>query len=198
MQVKGWYVLSLTIPLVIFFSGIIGKLFLCGRIGKILVFLFIILTFYNTLKAHIEYLKENFGRSPSDPSNLINELKAVDWIYHEASGQGFKVYSYLPAIYDYPFQHAFWWYGTKKYGYQPEDIAYLPGQPEYIPNGDLAWTNKRATVDGTPIFLIIQGDSGHSERFGQWMGNFSKFCPEKETSIIDSLKVVKLSSCKKP
>jgi hypothetical protein len=196
MQVKGWYVLSLSIPFVIIFVGIMEKVYLRNAFGKLLVYLILLVTFTHTLKAHLEYLNNNFGKLSTDPSNLTNELKAVDWVYLEANGKGFKVYSYLPAIYDFPFQHAFWWYGTKKYGYQPEDIAYLPNQPEYIQKGVLAWTKKRLTTDGTPVFLIIQGDKEHSKRFSEWMGNFSKLCPVKETAIIDSLRVVMLSSCK--
>jgi hypothetical protein len=195
LQIKAWYVLGLTIPAAIFFATILERLFSKNIIGKILIFIFIFFTFSNTLKAHLEYLHKNFQKPSDNPSNLMNEIKAVDWVYQEAAGQGFRVYSYLPAIYDYPFQHAFWWYGTQKYGYQPEDIAYLPGQPEYIQKGELAWTKKKATVDGTPVFLIIQGDGDHSEFFQGWMGNFSKLCPVKETQIIDSLKVVMLSSC---
>lgn len=195
MGIKTWYVLGLTIPAAVFFSSIFERIFSKNIIGKILVFIFILFTFSNTLKAHLEYLGKNFNKPSDNPSNLMNEIKAVDWVYQQAEGKGFRVYSYLPAIYDYPFQHVFWWYGTKVYGYQPENIAYLPNQPEYITKGDLAWTKKKETLDGTPVFLIIQGDSEHSDFFQKWMGNFSKLCSTKETQIIDSLKVVKLVSC---
>ena len=195
LGIKTWYILGLSIPAAIFFVSVIERIFSKNIFGKILVFVFIFFTFQNTLKAHLEYLDKNFLKPSDNPSNLMNEIKAVDWVYQEAGGQGFRVYSYLPAIYDYPLQHVFWWYGTKTYGYQPEDIAYLPGQPEYIQKGERAWTKRKLTKDGTPVFLIIQGDSEHSEFFQGWMGNFSKLCPVKETKIIDSLKVVKLVSC---
>lgn len=195
MQIKGWYILSLSIPIAIFFSGILEKVYQKGKLGKLLVFLFLFFAFTNTIKAHTEYLQNIFQKPSTDPSNLANEVKAVDWVYHEAGGKGFKVYSYMPAIYDYAFQYIFWWYGTKTYGYQPEDIAYLPNQPVYIPKGELAWTKKVATTDGTPVFLIIQKDGENTIRFQEWMGNFSKLCPAKGRQIIDSLKVVKLISC---
>ncbi len=197
MQVKGWYILSLTIPLVIFFAVIFEKIYIINSFGKLLVFLVILFTITNTLKAHYEYLRNNLQKPSNDPSSLINEIQAVDWVYQEANGEAFKTYSYLPAIYDYSFQYLFWWYGTKEYGYQPEEISYLPNQPIYIQNGELAWTKKKTTKEGTPVFLIIQGDSEHSERFDLWMGNFSKLCQVKEKVIIDSLKVSKLSSCSK-
>jgi len=195
MQVKGWYTLSLTIPLVLFFGGILEKEYIKNYQNKFLILLIIFFTFTNTIKAHYQYIKEINLKPSSDPSSLINEIKAVDWVYQEANKEGFKIYSYLPAIYDYAFQHVFWWYGTKKYGYQPEEISYLPNQPVYIQNGNLAWTKKKITKEGVPVFLIIQNDSEHSERFQEWMGNFSKLCQIKEKIIIDSLKVVKLVSC---
>lgn len=195
MQVKSWYVLGLSSVAAVFFSSIISSVYKRHFFGKILVFCLILFTFFHTLKAHSEYLGKNFLKPSDNPSNLTNEIKAVDWVYKEASGRGFRVYSYLPAIYDYPFQHVFWWYGTKTYGYQPEDIAYLPGQPEYISKSAKAWTKTRPTENGIPVFLIIQEDTEHSQRYQEWMGNFSKYCQEKEGKIIDSLRVVKLSSC---
>jgi|GEM_PF-327944 len=195
MGIKTWYVLGLTIPAAVFFSSIFERIFSKNITGKLLVFVFIFFTFSNTLKAHLEYLGKNFNKSSDNPSNLMNEIKAVDWVYQEAAGEGFKIYSYLPAVYDYEFQYTFWWHGTKEYGYQPEEIFYLPNQPEYILKSEEAWTKKKLTKDGTPIFLIIQGDSDHSKRFQEWFGSFGKFCTEKNIVFPFSIEVKKLGNC---
>lgn len=195
-QVKHWYTLGLSIPLVLFISGTLERIYSKNLLGTFAVWLFLFLALTNTIKAHTEYIEGNSLKS-ADPSNLRNEIEAIDTVYSLADGRGFRVYSYIPAIYDFPFQHVFWWYGTKKYGYQPEDIAYLPGQPEYILDQKEAWTKKRPTDSGIPIFLIIQGDGDHSQRLTEWLGNFAYLCTVNEHQIIDSLKVVELSSCSK-
>jgi len=92
MTVKTWYVLGLTIPAAIFFAGILERIYSRNIFGKLLVFIFIFFTFSNTLKAHLEYLGKNFNKPSDNPSNLMNEIKAVDWVYQQAEGKGFRVY----------------------------------------------------------------------------------------------------------
>ncbi len=194
-EVKGWYVLGLSIPIIIFLSGVLENV---GQrpLGSFTVWLFIIYTFYHTLIAHTDYLSKYALKPSADPSNMNNELKAIDWVYTEADGEAFKVYSYLPSIYDYPYQYLFWWYGTKKFGYQPADIAYLPHQPEYIKNNDSFWSKKKPVLNtNSPIFLIIQEDNEHQDRLFAWQGNFAHLCKEKSVQIVPSLSVVRLSSC---
>jgi len=76
--------------------------------------------------------------TPPPESLLSLESLTVCRVYQQADGQGFNLYSYIPSVYDYPNQHVFWWYGTKKYGYQPADVSYLPNQPEYIKDNALS------------------------------------------------------------
>ena len=52
-------------------------------------------------------------RPTDDASLLVNELAAVDWTYQESQGKGFYVYSYLPSVYDYPYQYLYWWGAPK-------------------------------------------------------------------------------------
>mgnify|MGYP001616114463 FL=1 len=65
---------------------------------------------------------------------MANEIRAIDFVYKKAEGKNFKVYTYLPSVYDYPYQYLFWWYGRKNYGYVPGEYVYSPNKPKYIPS----------------------------------------------------------------
>ena len=196
-QVKSWYVTALTIPVIIFLSTVLTSFFEENLLGKIAVWIFILFSFYHVYLAHSDYLNKYALKPSNDPSNMGNQLKAIDWVYTDANGKAFNVYNYLPSVYDYPYQYLFWWYGTKKYGYQPSDIAYLPNQQEYIKNSSIFWTKKKSANADSPTYLIVEKDSENMNRMLAWRGNFAKLCEEKETKIVDNLSVVKLSSCSK-
>jgi hypothetical protein len=197
-HLKNWYVFGLSIPFVILLSGVLANLYYHSRLGSILLWLVIFYSLFHTLSAHVPYLYENVLLPSSDPSNLATELKAVDWVYQEAGGKPFKIYSYLPSIYDYTYQYLFWWYGTGKYGYQPADIAYLPDVPEYIQDSSSFWTKKKPFESDSPTFLIIQGDGDHQDRVYAWGGHFTDLCEIKSFAISSGLTVTKLGSCPKP
>lgn len=196
-QVKSWYVSGLSIPIIIYLSAVLANIFEENLLAKLAVWAFILLSFYHVYLAHSEYLYKYALKSSDDPSSQMNELKAVDLVYAQADGKAFSVYSYLPSVYDFPYQYLFWWYGTKRYGYQPSDIAYLPGQPEYIKDSALFWTKKKEADKTSPTFLIIEKDADHVDRMNAWKGNFSKLCLIKETQVVERLSVVMFSSCAK-
>ena len=87
---------------------------------------------------------------------LKNELLAIDFVYTFAKGENFKVYSYLPSVYDYPYLYLFWWYGQKKYGYIPGEYRYSPNKPQYISNQDKFEGRKDNISD--LVFLIKEPD----------------------------------------
>ena len=91
-----------------------------------------------------------------DPSLYKNEISAIDYVYKVANGKNFKVYTYLPSVYDYPYQYLFWWYGQKKYGYIPGEYVYSPNKPQYIPSQDKFSGRKDNLSD--LIFLIKEPD----------------------------------------
>lgn len=116
------------------------------------------------LKATLTHASMNHN-----PTLFANEIKAVDYVYQQAQGKNFRVYIYLPSVYDYPYQYLFWWYGQNKYGYLPIDYAYLPNQPAYIA-GKEKFISKSNPPDSGLIFLIKQPDQNGERHL--WENNF--------------------------
>lgn len=196
-KLKTWYVLGISVPLIIFLASFTNFILEKKNLYlKILALTLIASTFVFTIKAQVQYINDISSKPSNDRSSLNNELKAIDWVYTNAEGKGFKVYSYLPSVYDFPYHHLFWWYGTKTYKYQPFDTAYLPNQPEYIKNNDLLWKHKKP-VENELTFLIIEDDSEMPTRTQEWLGNFSKLCLIKEEILPWHTKVKMMSQCPK-
>ncbi|KKU33870.1 MAG: hypothetical protein UX47_C0001G0153 [Candidatus Collierbacteria bacterium GW2011_GWA2_46_26] len=180
-KLKEWYTLGLSVPLVLFLGCLLSYLWeRKSVILKTLIIVLMSMTVYYSLKSQWDYTRDVAFKPSDDRSNMRNEIAALDWVYQNAEGQGFKVYSYLPSVYDYPYNHLFWWYGNHKYGYEPVETAYLPGQPEYIRDVDKIWTNKRELGSQELVFLIIEEDMDMPKRTEAWLGNFSKLCLLKE------------------
>jgi hypothetical protein len=55
-------------------------------------------------------------QSPGDAQEYRVQQQVVDWVYKQAQGEPFKVYTYTPLVHDYPYQYLFSWYGNKRYG----------------------------------------------------------------------------------
>ncbi len=128
---------------------------------------------------------------------MRNELTAIDWVYLNAAGRGFRAFSYLPSVYDFPYNHLYWWYGKKQYGYQPAETAYLPNQPEYIRDVEKIWTSKKEVGQENLTFLIIEKDMDMPERETAWLGNFSKLCLLKEIVFPWHARVQMRDNCSK-
>lgn len=170
-DIREWYLYGL-VPFSVFsfaasLTIISGKYWL--RIVSVaLIAVAVILS----VSSKISYLTNEKGRS-DDPGNLNNLLRDIDYIYTDASGYAFKVYTYTPQVYDSVYQYLFWWYGTKKYDYQPAEMSYLPGVPEYIKNNSVFW-NKKKESGNEIIYLIIQHDLTAPDREKNWRNNFPK------------------------
>ncbi len=128
------------------------------------------LIFYVSTISLINYIKAHNSDS-HDPSLLSTEVSAIDYVYKEAEGKNFKVYTYLPSVYDYPYQYLFWWYGQKRYGYVPKEYSYLPNKPMYIPGKDKL-QDTYAEEDSNLIFLIKEPDN--KQRRELWENSFNQ------------------------
>ncbi len=191
--IYDWYLTGLYVPFV-FIISIFFTLTL--RLRNLLIKLASILTLVILLFSAYSYQLRFFPKSSSkDRSILANELADIDWVYKNADGQGFKAYNYVPAVYDFNYQYLYWWYGTKKYGYQPFSVSYLDNVPQYIPDNNLFWHHKRSLSSKYPIFLIIEQNIGNPQFLYAWRGNFTKYCSVKSKNFIWSTKVEELKGC---
>lgn len=194
---KSWYLLGLSVPLVFFYSSSLAALFsLHDKLITIAIVLLVSASFFYTYTAQAEYLSKAQQMGKANKSSLMNSLAAVDWVYQNADGTGFKVYSYLPSIYDYPYQYLFWWYGEKKYNYRANDVAYLPNQPEYIENMRVYFTDTKPLPDSEPTFLIIEREESNPAFQTAWLGNFSKPCQADRVIFDYGVEIRKLEKCK--
>lgn len=167
-ELKIWYGESLRIWYLIVVG--IGILAIAkNKIVILLIILFLgrnILLTYNDQKQFIN--NPNFAKD--DPKLADHEIKAVDWVYQEMKGEGFSAYNYVPEIYDYPYQYIYWWYGVKKYGYIPGEVAYEPNAPQYIPR-QYEFYNKSKGSDNM-VALIYERKANYEN----WLNKFSDYC----------------------
>ncbi|MDP3758594.1 MAG: hypothetical protein Q8Q86_02645, partial [Candidatus Daviesbacteria bacterium] len=128
----------------------------------------ILLIWYGVSNISNFFIKD-FGRPNLDPSLYKNEISAIDYVYQKAKGQNFKVYTFMPSVYDYPYQYLFWWYGRKKYGFIPMDYAYAPNKPQYI--GSKGKFEGSKDNYGGLVFLIKEPNRGHDWKSG-WEADY--------------------------
>ncbi len=182
---KTWYLHGLTIPLMIVTAVAAAEIAAFRQVGVKIIPLFLLgLTLVFTIKEQAKYIRVAQEFKNQDPGNLYNEMQVVDWVYKQAQGRGFRVYDYRPEIYDYPNQYVFWWYGTEKYGYQPETITYADNVPAYVKSADKLWnqTTPPQPDTSTPqlVFLILDPDPKHPRRQQAWLDKFNHLCTATE------------------
>jgi len=111
-------------------------------------------------------------RPTDDASLLVNELAAVDWTYQESQGKGFYVYSYLPSVYDYPYQYLYWWRGTQKYKYVPCEYTTVPGIPDFFIKNYQRYQQPQRPCANIR-YLIIEPDKNTSNQ-NLWLSQVRK------------------------
>ncbi|MDO8619244.1 MAG: hypothetical protein Q7R49_04860 [Candidatus Daviesbacteria bacterium] len=158
VNISSWHWVGVVSAMIVF-SGILlsqsFKIWVPFKVVSLILFLAIISYSLIGVNLYLERLK----RPSNDPSMFINELNAVDFVYKQAAGKNFKVYTYLPSVIDYPYQYLFWWRGLNKYGYLPDDYAYAPNKPPYITQKEKLDTGTRQVSSGL-VFLIQEPDRG--------------------------------------
>ncbi len=146
--------------------GKVGRFGKLGAIGVLAASFAVVI--YSAYNLQVSYLNRG---SSTNPSLLKNEISAIDYVYNQAEGKGFRVYTYMPSIIDYPYQYLIWWYGLKTYGYLPDDYSYLPGVPEYISNKN-AFANIKKLESSQEVFLIEEPDTRGERHL--WENSFKK------------------------
>ncbi len=192
---KFWYLYGLAVPFTILLGSSVYLLFTGKSFIRLIGLLLLALIITNSVNARIDYVRNVLTTPSLDKSNFANQIKTVESVYARASGHGFKVYNYVASVYDFPYQYLFWWYGTKKFGYQPTDIAYGPNQPVYIKDQSKYWNKTKPFDKNGPIFLIIETDKERPWRQEEWFNQFRSFCPIYEKSLPWGTQVIELNLC---
>lgn len=197
-ELKDWYLLGFSVPLIFLYATGLSYVFSLKHIlAKILVVTILVISVSATYTAQSEYLTVSSKMGANNKSNLNNSLTVVDWVYQHAKAEGFRVYSYLPAIYDYSYQYLFWWHGNRNYHYRANDVSYLPNQPEYIDNMRSYFTNTRPLPGNEPTFLIIEKEESNPSFQTAWLGNFSKLCQVDGTKYDFGVEIREMVKCDK-
>lgn len=154
------YILLLVIPI-----GIVWrKIKLLGFLSLILV----VISIYQALNMG--------GVSDTDNANLKNQLAAIDYVYKNANGRPFSYYIYTPPVYDYVWQHHFYWYGQKKYDYMPKN--HQVGVPLLGTGPDKKPPSKNEGL----FYLIMEPDKERPWQIDGWKKTFIKVGKVQKTS----------------
>ncbi|MDO8551103.1 MAG: glycosyltransferase family 39 protein [bacterium] len=157
---QEWHLVA--VPVLVFIS----LLLMLGQITKKIAILIFSVVFISQMfffwGNYVHYF-----RPFDDPSLLHNEIGVVDWVYQKAENKGFSVYSYLPSVYDYPYQYLFWWEGTRKYSYVPCEYSSFPGSPSlFVPGKRFYQTPQKECTNIR--FLVIEPDKNMSVQ-NEWL-----------------------------
>lgn len=182
---KDWFVLSLSVPYLLLLSAFFASVYqhtIHNRTYRfspaVIALLLMLVSLIYSSTDQTQFIPKNPEFRSDDKSNLRNELQAIDWVYEQTAGKGFKAYNYIPSVYDFPYQYLYWWYATPKYGYQPEIITYKDGVPEYITNNNLFLTKTKPQQDN--LIALIYEDDDNTGRRQAWGGDFTQYCPVKQ------------------
>ncbi len=183
VSVNPWHLGAVVAASILLSSYILNKIFTLKGFGVIGKWILAGLILYISSINLISYVKER--QSPGgNPSLMKHELAAIDYVYQEAAGKNFRVYSYLPSVYDYPYQYLFWWYGQRRYGYLPKEYSYAPNKPPYITGKELLLTS--SPQDSDLVFLIKEPDD--RQRRELWENNFTNY-PLIKTYRLQSIEI---------
>lgn len=77
-------------------------------------------------------------------SKIKGKKEAVDFIYKDAQGKQFGLFTFAPGVFTYPYDYTAQWYGKNKYGYSPntnkDGLFYLLiEEDKYIKQASKGW-----------------------------------------------------------
>lgn len=160
-------------------ASLVAAIFLVGfviyqlrqyTLGKLAAIFLTVVLFGFTVQNMTNYIKAAQVVETGN-SHLRTELKAIDYTYQQAEGRNFKVYTYLPSIYDWPYQYLYWWQGLKKYGYLPSEYAYSLDKPPIVREKERLNTGGNPESSGL-VFLIKEPDQIGIRHL--WENDFNK------------------------
>jgi 4-amino-4-deoxy-L-arabinose transferase-like glycosyltransferase len=182
---KGWHTWqTIYIPPILFLSVIFILVRLKTKLKIFILTGLFIFQFLFFLQRYAENLKPS-----SDQSILANEIRAIDWVYQKSGEKGFYVYTYLPSVYDTPYQYLFWWYGRKTYGYMPCEYSSYPNSPKMFVPGAKHYENPKRECTNLR-FLIIEPDINTQVR-EKWLSELRQNTELLEETSVGNIKIEK-------
>ena len=192
---KGWWLTNLTGLYLLITASFLALLGQTKKfIARLLAVIFLIYLISVSFRFYRDRLQQKLTTRTADRALLLNQLDAIDWTYHEASGSGFRTYVFTPAVYDLNYQYLYWWYGLGKYGYLPDKVTYQDDVPEYIENKAAYWTNPRPFSGVT--FLLLETYPQFVDREADWRSRYLKLCKTKDVRLTGAIIVEKVTACK--
>lgn len=190
---KEWYVYGATVLVGCLVAGLVTYAMRSYWWGIFVIVMLMVGFVVVEQQKYFDSLEEvNIG----NPSVAANQMEAIDWIYQQAGSDAFRVFVYVPGIYDFPYQYLFWWYGKKQYGFHPAEVTYQPGVTEYVQDGARYWDAQQSGFDDTdPVFLIIE-PTENMEFYYAWVDRFNKeYCVQNSVTFSWGTKVEKRYRC---
>lgn len=175
VTVNPWHLGGEMAASLIMIAYLLKKLMEGGILSKLTSIFLSSVIFWFGLSGIVNFFINDWEKSNMDPSLYKNEIAVIDYVYKYANGQNFKVYAYLPSVYDYPYQYLIWWYGLQKFDYLPIDYAYAPNKPQLISNKQFfsATPDSLKKRENSDLVFLIKEPNQNYTRFG-WEGDFVK------------------------
>ncbi len=195
---KSYYLVAL-IPVWIFVFGRVLRALTTHRQRLILAGFFVIALSIQTAQAHANYRELAMTRTLM----LQPKQDAIEKIYELAGADQFSVYSFVPEVYDYTYQHLFLRKIMVEGLRSPIEFSYAPGEFTYVPQRAMLAKKYPQYLDGKiqvvgdgqalRTFLIIEPYDKQST-FDEW---YSRAVGDKkiirEEWINESIKVVEVN-----
>ena len=136
----------------------------------VLLFTFLVRNFYLVLLDKYNVIVNS--QKSNDPKNARNIIATIDWVYNKADGTEFEAYTYVPEVYEYPYQYFYWWHGNKQYGYAPKVASYsLSDVPVYLNMADkFIQTQGGGKSEKIALIYEINGT------YDSWLNQFKDYC----------------------
>lgn len=164
----GWYRAGLPIVYILFLSLPLAVLWQFNRkirLVIITVLLFLFVPSLNPWGVWQNLVHPTVGGVPT----VRNQKMAIDQVYSLAQNRPFNYFVYTPPVYNYIWQHDFWWYGQKKYGYLPTNWE------TSVPLLGIGREVLRPVTGAGLTFLIIEPDSERPGEAANWVHSYIKF-----------------------
>lgn len=114
-----YYLLNLNFVYIFLFAYIFFSSYKKNVVLKIVVIIIFICFTIQAVKTGIRvfaYDYQDYGGT----QKIKGKIDLVDYIYKDANGKRFGLFVFSPPIYTYPYDYVIWWYGVKKFGYEPD------------------------------------------------------------------------------